>query len=51
MKTTVDFMWVCVDTHMDCIKRWSEWGIPLSPFQISIMMSAMAYDYIARGEY
>ena len=51
MKTTEDFMWMCVETHMNCIKRWSGWGKPSSTFQISIMMCAMAYDYIAKGDY
>ena len=51
MKTTVDFMWICVDTHMNCLERWSEWGVPSGTFFVSITMCAMAYDYIARGDY
>jgi len=51
MKTTVDFMWMCVDTHMECLERWSEWGIQSETFFVSTTMCAMAYDYIARGEY
>jgi len=51
MKTTVDFMCMCVSTHMKCIERWEECEILLSTFFVSTTMCAMAYDYIARGEY
>lgn len=51
MKTTVDFMWTCVDTYMECLNRWSGWGIPLQTFFVATTMCSMAYDYIARGDY
>lgn len=51
MKTTNDFMNMCLSAHNECIQRWSSWEVPSRIFVISSIMCAMAYDYIARGDY
>ena len=51
MKTTKDCMNLCVSTHMECIKRWPWWEISSRIHVMTSIMCAMAYDYIARGDY
>lgn len=51
MTTTKDCMNLCVSAHMDCIKRWVSWEVSSHTHVVSSIMCAMAYDYIARGDY
>lgn len=47
MKTTHDLMFMCTAEYWQQLKRWSMWLVTFSP----CTMCAIAYDYIARGDY